>query len=150
MTSAKLLPILRDFVPECHHARFGGNWTINKGKTEGHNVPPAYILPKYPSLNRVKATQSKAIFQRSKEACEKASESISHNVVSKGSKQGSSQMLIDSGKNLPCRKSERQVKFRALDRGVKKNPIRSMCGKKKSDQEVVDGEFDRKSDSIID
>ena len=34
MTSEKLL-ILRDFVPEYHHAKFGGNWTTNKGKTEG-------------------------------------------------------------------------------------------------------------------
>ena len=28
-------------------------------------------------------------------------------------------MLMDSGKNLPCRKSERQLKFRVVDRGVK-------------------------------
>ena len=32
-------------------------------------------------------------------------------------------MLMDSGKNLPCRKSERQLKFRVLDRGVKENTI---------------------------
>ena len=44
----------------------------------------------------------------------KASEFISHNVVSKDSKQESSQMLMDSGKDLPCRKSERQLKFRVL------------------------------------
>ena len=54
MTSAKLLSILRDFVPEYHHAKFGGNWTTNKGKTEGGTMyPPAYIVPKYPVLNRV-------------------------------------------------------------------------------------------------
>ena len=32
MTSAKLLSILRDFTPEYHHAKFGGNWITNKGK----------------------------------------------------------------------------------------------------------------------
>ena len=53
MASAKLLTILRDFVPEYHHAKFGGNRITNKEKIEGA-VPPAYILPKYPSLNRVK------------------------------------------------------------------------------------------------
>ena len=57
----KLLLILRHFVPEYHHAKFGGNWTTNKGKTEQKNkgkteraTMPPYILPKYPSLNRVK------------------------------------------------------------------------------------------------
>ena len=51
MTSAKLLSILRDLAPEYHHAKFGGNWKTNKGKTEeGHDVP------KYPSLNRLKIT----------------------------------------------------------------------------------------------
>ena len=34
MTSAKLLSILRDFVSEYHHAKFDGNWTANKRKTE--------------------------------------------------------------------------------------------------------------------
>ena len=48
MTSAKLLLVLRDFVPEYHHAKFGGNWTA-----------PVYILPKYPSLNRVKTNVNK-------------------------------------------------------------------------------------------
>ena len=80
----------------------------------------------------------------------KASESISHKVVPKDSKQGSSQMLMDSRKNLPCRKSERQLKFRVLDRGVKENTICSMCGKKEPDQEDDHEEFDGKSDSIID
>ena len=52
----------------------------------------------------------------------KASESISHKVVSQDSKQGSSEMLMDSGKNLPCKKSERQQqKFKVLGRGVKEN-----------------------------
>ena len=80
----------------------------------------------------------------------KASESISHKVVSKCSKHDSSKMLIGSGKNLPRRKSERQLKFRVLDRGVKENIICSMCGKKAPDQEGDDEEFDGKSDLIID
>ena len=81
----------------------------------------------------------------------KASESISHEVVSKDSKQGNSQILIDSGKNLPCRKSERQLKFRVQDRSVKENTICSIrCGKKKSDQEGDDEEFDGENDLIID
>ena len=55
MTSAKFLWLLRDFVPEYYRAKFGINWTTNKGKTEGGTMyPPAYILLKYPSLNRVK------------------------------------------------------------------------------------------------
>ena len=61
----------------------------------------------------------------------KASESILHKVVSKDSKQGSSQMLMDSGKNLPCRKSEGQLKFKVLDRGVKENTI-FLCVVRKS------------------
>ena len=58
MTSAKCSWRLRDFVPEYHHAKFGCNWTTNKEETEGINCtmcPPAYMVPKYPSLNRVKA-----------------------------------------------------------------------------------------------
>ena len=51
MTSSKLLSILRDFVPDYHHAKFGGNWATNKGKTM---CPPAYMVPKDASLNRVK------------------------------------------------------------------------------------------------
>ena len=35
MTSAKCLWLLRDFVPEYHHAKLGCNWTTNKGETEG-------------------------------------------------------------------------------------------------------------------
>ena len=57
MMSAKFLWVLRDFVPEYHHAKFGCNWTTNKRETEvGHNVPspPACMVPKDPSLNRVK------------------------------------------------------------------------------------------------
>ena len=57
--------------------------------------------------------------------------------MSKDSKQGSSQMLIDSGKNLPCRKSEGQLKFRVLDRSVKENTICSMCGKKEPVKRVM-------------
>ena len=60
MTSAKFLWLLRDFIPEYHHAKFGCNWTTNKGETEQqktqHNAPPAYMIPKDPSLNRVKDT----------------------------------------------------------------------------------------------
>ena len=70
--------------------------------------------------------------------------------MSKDFKQGSSQMLMDSGKNLPFRKSERQLKFRVLDRGIKEDTICPMCGKKESDQEGDDEEFDGKSDLIID
>ena len=57
---------------------------------------------------------------------------------------------MDSGKNLPCGKSERQLKFRVLDRGLKENTICSMCGKKEPDQEGGDEEFDGKSKLIID
>ena len=41
---------LRDFVPYYHHAKFGGNWTTNKGETEGTQSPPpqAYINNKIP------------------------------------------------------------------------------------------------------
>ena len=59
-------------------------------------------------------------------------------------------MLMDSGKNLPFRKSERQLKFRVLDRSVKENTVCSMCGKKEPNQESDDEEFDGKSDLIID
>ena len=52
---AKFLWLLRDFAPEYHHAKFGCNWTANKGETEGGTMcPPAYMVPKDPSLNRVK------------------------------------------------------------------------------------------------
>ena len=54
MTSATFLWILRDFVPEYHHAKFGCNWTTNKGETEGggHNVPPQPIwLQKTPEAS---------------------------------------------------------------------------------------------------
>ena len=40
MTSAKCLWLLRDFVPNYHHAKFGCNWTTNKGETEGQFAPP--------------------------------------------------------------------------------------------------------------
>ena len=46
-TSAKFLRLLRDFVPEYHHAMFGCNWTTNKGEA-------AYMVPKDPSMNRIK------------------------------------------------------------------------------------------------
>ena len=69
----------------------------------------------------LKQPNSKPSLKDQKKLVKKASESISHKVVSEDSKQGSSQMLMDSGKNLPCRKSERQLKFKVLDRGVKEN-----------------------------
>ena len=44
MTSLKFLWVLKDFVPEYHHAKFGCNWTTNKGETEGSLcVPPLPI-----------------------------------------------------------------------------------------------------------
>ena len=70
--------------------------------------------------------------------------------VSKDSKQGISQMIMDSRKNLPCRKSDRQLKFRVLDRGAKENTIRFMCGKKEPDQEGDNERFDGKGDLLID
>ena len=42
----KFLWLLRGFVPEYHHAKFGCNWITNKGETEGgggHIVPPKPI-----------------------------------------------------------------------------------------------------------
>ena len=52
MTSTKFLWLLRDFVPEYHHAKFGCNWTTNKGETEGRRG-----VPKNLSLNRVNPYQ---------------------------------------------------------------------------------------------
>ena len=40
MTSAKLLWPPRDFVPESYYAKFGGNWTTNKGEREGRAMCP--------------------------------------------------------------------------------------------------------------
>ena len=40
MTSAKLLSILRDFVPEYHHAKFGGSWPQIKEKQRGAPLCP--------------------------------------------------------------------------------------------------------------
>ena len=79
---------------------------------------------------KTKTRKAKPSLKDQKKLVKNVSESISHEVVSKDSKQGSSQVLMDSGKNLPCRKSERQPKFRVLDRGVKENTICSMCGTK--------------------
>ena len=44
-TSANLLPILRDFVPEYHHANFGGNWTTKKEKQRGAQYAPPPPAP---------------------------------------------------------------------------------------------------------
>ena len=30
--------LLRDFVPEYHHAKFGGAWATNKEETQGGNT----------------------------------------------------------------------------------------------------------------
>ena len=56
MTSEKLLSILRDFVPEYHHAKFGGNWTTNKGKTGGGGIMclPSLYFTKILQPKRVK------------------------------------------------------------------------------------------------
>ena len=52
MTSANILPILRNFVPEYLHAKFGGTWNANKGKTEGrcnlHCAPSSLYFTKIP------------------------------------------------------------------------------------------------------
>ena len=85
------------------------------------------IVKEYKSLKQPKAKPS---LKDKKKLKKKASESISYNVVSKDSKQGSSQTVMDSGKNLPCRKSDRQLKFRVLDRGIKENTI--LCVVRKS------------------
>ena len=59
MMSAKFLWLLRDFVSEYYHAKFGCNWTTNKGETPKNNkqtnkqTNPAYMVSKDPSLNRV-------------------------------------------------------------------------------------------------
>ena len=98
----------------------------------------------------LKQPKAKPLLKDQKKLVKKASEANSHKIVSKDSKQGSFQMLMDSGKNLLCRRSERQLKFRVPDRGVKENTICSMCGKKESDQEGDDEEFDGENDSIID
>ena len=99
----------------------------------------------------LKQPKAKPSLKDQKKLVEKASESISHKVVSKDSKQGSSQMLMDSVKNLPCRKLEGQLKFKVPDRGVKENTTCSMCGKKEpDDQECDDEEFDGNCDVIID
>ena len=68
MTSAKFLWLLRDFVPEYHHAKFGCNWTTNKGETEGgaQCAPPAYMVPKDPSPNRVKFAKSPQEIQKTR------------------------------------------------------------------------------------
>ena len=51
-----LLMPLRNFTSNSCHAKFGCNWTTNKGETE-HCFPSAYVITKYPSLNRFKDPQ---------------------------------------------------------------------------------------------
>ena len=43
MTSANFLWLLRDFVQEYHHAKFGCNWTTNKGEPIWFQKTPAWI-----------------------------------------------------------------------------------------------------------
>ena len=43
MTSAKFLRLLRDFVLEYHHAKFGSNWTTIKEKQRGALYSPQLI-----------------------------------------------------------------------------------------------------------
>ena len=45
------------FISENCHAKFGGNWTTNKGEI-------AYIITKYPRLNRVKLASDKCKVKR--------------------------------------------------------------------------------------
>ena len=45
---SKILWLLRDLVPDYHHAKFGCNWTTNKGETGGYNVPPSLYGSKRP------------------------------------------------------------------------------------------------------
>ena len=66
MTSATFLRLLRDCVPEYHHAKFDCNWTTNKGETEGgHNVPPPSSQPSEKIVNLYKQTTDKLTLQRS-------------------------------------------------------------------------------------
>ena len=39
---SKILWLLSDFVLEYHHAKFGCNWTTNKGETEKQRAPSLY------------------------------------------------------------------------------------------------------------
>ena len=64
------------------------------------------IVKEFKDLKQPKAKPS---LKDHKKLVKKASESISHKVVSKDSRQGSSQTIMDSGNNLPCRKSDRQT-----------------------------------------
>ena len=113
---------------------------------ERPNAGNAEQIAKNVKAKGLKQPKAKPSLKDQKKLLKKASKSISHKVVSKDSRQGSSQMLMSSGKNWPCRKSEGQLKFRVLDRGAKENTICSMCGKKEPDQEGDDEVFDGKSD----
>ena len=56
--SDDVIYIFIDFERLCseyYHAKFRGNWTTKKENRGGHNVPPAYMVPKDPRLNRVKS-----------------------------------------------------------------------------------------------
>ena len=69
MTSANFLRILRDFVPEYHHAKFCCNWTTNKEETEeGTLCPPAYMVSKDLSMNRVKRKGTNARLQQNNQS----------------------------------------------------------------------------------
>ena len=53
---SKIFLAFERIFPAYHHAKFGCNWTTNKGETEGACDPPAYVVPNDLSLNRVKST----------------------------------------------------------------------------------------------
>ena len=45
---SNFLMTLRDFVIEYYHAKIGGNWTTNKGQTEGGQCAPSLYFTKIP------------------------------------------------------------------------------------------------------
>ena len=56
---SNFLWLLRDFVPEYHHAKFGCNWTTNKGETEGgtmYPLPQPIWFQKTPAWIRLRGT----------------------------------------------------------------------------------------------
>ena len=56
MMSSKFLMLLRDFVPEYHPAKFGGDWNANKGETGGI-MPKILYFTKTAKPKRVKPTK---------------------------------------------------------------------------------------------
>ena len=65
----KMFMAFERFVPEYHFAKFGCNWTINKEETEGGTMcPPAYMVSKDHSLNRVNASKTQMTGMKPEEA----------------------------------------------------------------------------------